>query len=133
MKKCVFFTVFMLASALIFAQAPRGGSRGDEPRFSPEEMAKRTTERMVRELKLTPEQITPVDSINLLYTKAQQVLFQAANGDREILREKFAALNQEKEKAFEKVLTKDQFERYKKKAAEMANSRRRLKSSDSTH
>jgi Spy/CpxP family protein refolding chaperone len=126
MKKFILFTVFLLSSTLIFAQAPRGGGQ----RSSPEEIAKRNTEWMTKDLKLTPEQVAPVDSINLLYAKAQQALFQSNVSDREKLREAFTALNGEKEKAFEKVLTKDQFEQYKKKVAEMTErtDRRRQRS-----
>lgn len=88
-------------------------------------MAKRTTEWMTAELNLTAEQTAPVDSINLLFAKAQQILFQSAEGDREKLRESMPALNQEKEKALSAVLTEEQLELYRKKVTEMARNRRR--------
>ncbi|MDR3262313.1 MAG: DUF4890 domain-containing protein, partial [Tannerella sp.] len=121
--KFVLFIVFSLACTPLFAQAPQG-SRGGGRSFSPEEMAQRTTEWMTKELNLTSDQTTPVDSINLLYARAQQILFQSSEGERDKIREAMDALNQEKEKALAKVLTEAQLELYKKRVSEMANRRR---------
>jgi hypothetical protein len=127
MKKSVLLVAgWLLVSLSLSAQTPQEGRpRGEGQRFTAEEMAKRTTEWMTAELNLTAAQTTPVDSINLLFAQAQQILFQAAEGDREKLRESMTALNQEKEKALSIVLTEEQLERYRKKMAERAPNRRR--------
>ncbi|MDR1455912.1 MAG: DUF4890 domain-containing protein [Tannerella sp.] len=116
----------VLLPVCLSAQTPRGdGPRGEGRRFTAEEMAKRTTEWMTEELKLTAEQTAPVDSVNLLFAQAQQVLFQSAEGDREKLRESVTALNREKEKALSAVLTEEQLALYRKKIGEQAANRRR--------
>lgn len=110
------FTVFTLSIAL--AQPPQGRQR-----LTVEERAKRTTDWMKTELALTQEQVAPIDSINLLYTKAQQVLFQSSEGDRSKIRESMSALENEKQTALSKVLTPKQLEDYKKRIEEMRNNR----------
>ncbi len=94
-------------------------------RMTVEERAKSVTEWMKTELKLTSEQIAPVDSINLLFAKTQQLLFQSADGDRTKIRESMEGLEKEKVTALAKVLTPEQLEAYKKKAQEMLQNRRR--------
>lgn len=122
MRTFVLFIVSLFVACVsLHAQGRQGGGQ----RLTAEEMAQRQTEWMTTELKLTAEQKNPVDSINLLFARAQQILFQSADGDREKIREATTALNQEKEKALAAVLTDGQMEEYKKKSAEMMNSRRR--------
>ncbi|MDR1336953.1 MAG: DUF4890 domain-containing protein [Tannerella sp.] len=127
MKKSILFIAgWLLICLSLPAQTPQGGRQhGEGRRITAEEMAKRTTEWMTTELNLTAEQTAPVDSINLLFAQAQQILFQSAEGDREKLRESMTALNQEKEKALSAVLTEEQIELYRKKVTEMASNRRR--------
>ncbi|MDR1676177.1 MAG: DUF4890 domain-containing protein [Tannerella sp.] len=127
MKKSVLLVAgWLLIGLSLHAQTPQEGRpRGEGRRFTAEEMAKRTTEWMTAELNLTAEQTAPVDSINLLFAQAQQILFQSAEGDREKLRESMTALNQEKEKALSAVLTEEQLELYRKKITERATNRRR--------
>jgi len=133
MKKLLMAAVLLCASTVIFAQNQerRGGNR----QFNPEEFAKRQTEWMKTELKLTDKQTKQVDSINLVYAKKQQELFpprqndadgsqtQQTDEERQAAREKrmkqMQELNEKKEAAFAKVLTKEQLETYKKKAEEM--------------
>jgi hypothetical protein len=120
--KQVLFTAVLLLFLFTFANAqnPRGGQR-----MSVEERAKTTTDWMIKELGLTPEQIAPIDSINLLFAKAQQIIFQSADGDREKIRETMEALEKEKVTALAKVLTAEQLDLYRKKRDEMTSSRRR--------
>ena len=119
MKKILLLTIVMLSSAFLYAQDGR-------QRMTVEERAKATTEWMKTELKLTAEQIAPVDSVNLLFTKAQQMLFQSSTeGDRSKLMDQMTALNNEKDVALSKVLTAEQLEAYKKKNQEMMQNRRR--------
>jgi hypothetical protein len=109
---------------MVFTLANAQNSRGGQ-RMSVEERAKMTTEWMIKELNLTSEQIVPIDSINLLFAKAQQIIFQSSDGDREKIRETMQALEKEKETAFSEFLTTEQLDLYKKKRDEMAAGRRR--------
>ncbi len=118
MKKIFLLTVILVSSLSLFAQEGR-------QRMTVEERAKNATEWMKNELKLSPEQITPVDSINLLFAKTQQLLFQAADGDRSKIRDSMEGLEKEKQTALSKVLTPEQLEAYKKKTQEMMQNRRR--------
>jgi hypothetical protein len=121
MKKIAFLTFLLLiiTGSFAFAQRPEGGRGGGQ--FSAEEIAKRNTDWMKTDLNLTETQIAPVDSINLLYAKAQLVLFQSANGDREKIREAIRELGAKKEESLAPVLTKEQLELYKKKVTERGN------------
>ncbi|GHT58726.1 hypothetical protein AGMMS50239_03840 [Bacteroidia bacterium] len=92
--------------------------------FSAEEIAKRNTDWMKKDLNLKEAQIAPVDSINLLYAKAQLALFQSANGDREKIREAMTKLGVKKEESLTPVLTKEQLNLYKKRVSERGNSNR---------
>jgi Spy/CpxP family protein refolding chaperone len=127
MKKTTFLAFLLLATTLVFAQRPEGGRRTDGGRgqFSAEEIAKRNTDWMTKDLNLTEEQIAPVDSINLLYAKAQVVLFQSATGDRDAIREAIRELGVKKEEALSAVLTDEQLDLYKKKMSERGNRRNR--------
>jgi hypothetical protein len=129
MKKVILFTAFLLTTTLLFAQSPQGPQeqrgRQRQERISPEAIAKRNTEWMTKELNLTAEQVAPVDSINLVFAKAQQVIFQSAGEDRQKFRENLQALEKEKETSLSGVLTAEQLELYKKKREEMTRNRRR--------
>lgn len=119
-KSIMILTACMLCSTImILAQPPQ--NRGQ--RMTVEERAKRTTEWMTTELKLSQEQINPVDSINLLFARAQQSYFQSVDGDRDKIREAMVTLETEKEAALAKVLTPEQLETYKAKVKEMASQR----------
>jgi len=119
MKKLVLVAFLFCVTTAIFAQPGQG-----RPQFNPEDMAKRQTEWMTKELSLTDAQVAPVDSINLVYAKKQAELFKP-DGDREAMREKMTALNAEKEKAFAAVLTEEQLKKYKESARGMFGGGRR--------
>ena len=107
MRKYLFAIVCLfVVSSTVFAQRPN-------PR-SPEENAKQTTEWMKTELNLTPEQVAPIDSINLVFAQAQAVLIERANGDFASVREDMRKLNALRLEAYEKILTDEQMEAYKK-------------------
>lgn len=118
MKKILLTTVLLLSVSLItLAQ-----NRRERP--SPEDMAKRNTEWMTKELSLTEDQIVLVDSVNLVFAKAQQRIFEEIGENFEGVRETMQALEEEKVKAFSEVLSEDQLELYKKKRDEMRQNRR---------
>ena len=114
--------ITLLNIGLVIAQPPQG--RGN--RVSVEEWAKRTTEWMEKELDLTPDQVTPIDSINLLFAKAQQAYFQTVDrGDRDKIREAMTTLEQEKITSLSKILTSEQLELYKVKIQEVRDNAER--------
>ena len=114
----------LLLAVLLFTVFTISYAQGGRQRMSPEERAKRTTEWMKTELKLTQEQVVEIDSINLAYAKAQQSLLEEANGDRSKISEKMTALTKERNDAFSKVLTKEQMDLYKQKSRERRNNGR---------
>ncbi len=126
MKNLLLSCVMLLSITMVEAQQPPQGRQ----RMTVEERAKQITEWMTTELNLTSAQIAPVDSINLLFAQAQRVLFQAAEGDRDKIRENMTVLAKEKETALAKVLTPEQLEAYKKKNAEMMDNFRNRRRSE---
>ena len=115
MKKILFVIVCMLVvSATVFAQ------RGNNQR-SPEENAKQLTERMKTVVNLTPEQIAPIDSINLVFAQAQAKLREKANGDFASIREDMQKLNALQIEAYGKILTNEQMQAYNKMREERQN------------
>jgi len=108
----------LVVSLSVSAQPGRGGNQR-----TPEERAKQMTERMTTELKLTPEQVAPVDSINLVFAQAQAKLFEKANGDFASVREDMQKLDALRLEAYGKVLTQDQLDAYKKMMEERMRNR----------
>ena len=115
MKKILFGIICLLA--LSFTVSAQQGQGGNRPNFSnPEEMAKRETETLKTELKLTQTQLAPVEAANLAYSKEIAKLFENAGGggDRTAMREQMTKLEAKRVEAFGKVLTKEQLDAYKK-------------------
>ena len=108
MKKFLFAIVCLLIVSLTISAQPGGNQR------TPEENAQRTTEWMKTELNLFPDQVAPIDSINLVFAKAQAKLIENANGDFTSVREDMRKLNALRLEAFEKVLTDEQIQAYQK-------------------
>ena len=113
MKRFLLAIVCVCVVSLTVSAQPGGGNRR-----TPEENAKRQTERMTVELKLTPEQVAPVDSINLVFAQARAKVFEKANGDFASVREDMQKLSALQLEAFGKVLTDDQLVTYKKQMEE---------------
>ena len=110
MKKIVFvFVCALIVSVTGFAQQ-RGGT--------PQEMANRQTEWMKTELKLTAEQVTQVEAINLSIAKERAAMMEKAGGDFGSIRDDMQKLNEKTEAELTKVLTQEQLEAYKKQAAQ---------------
>jgi len=118
MKKILFAIICLFALTLTVSAQPGGGNRR-----SPEESAKRMTDMMKTELNLTPSQVAPVDSINLVFAQAQAKLFEKANGDRDSIREDMQKLNALRLEAYGKVLTQEQLDAYKKMMEERMRNR----------
>ena len=115
MKRILYVTVCLfIISATAFAQQRGGGAFGG----TPEENAKRTTERMTTELKLTAAQVPQVEAINLSMAKERAQLMEKAGGDFTSVRADMQKLNEKTEAALTKVLTKEQLDLYKQQAAQ---------------
>jgi LAS superfamily LD-carboxypeptidase LdcB len=117
MKRFIFVSVCLLIVSIAAFAQQRNNQR------SPEENAKQMTERMTTELKLTPDQVAPVDSINLVFAKAQAKVFEKANGDFASVRDDMRKLNALRVEAYSKVLTDEQLEAYKAMVAERMRNR----------
>ena len=117
MRKILFLFVSLFIVALSVSAQP--GQRGG----TPEENAKRNTEQMKTSLNLTPAQIAPVDSINLVYAKALAKLWESSSGDFASMREPMQKLQADQLKAFEKVLTDEQLQAYRKSLEERQRNR----------
>jgi len=115
--KRLLFAISCLFIVSFTVSAQQGNQR------SPEENAKRMTERMTTDLNLTPQQVAPVDSINLVFAKAQAALREKANGDFSSMRDDMQKLNALRFQAFEKVLTDEQMQAYKKLMEERQRNR----------
>ena len=105
-----------IVSSTVFAQRPN-------QQRSPEENAKRTTEMMTTELNLTPEQVVPIDSINLVFALAQAKLVENANGDFASVREDMRKLNALRLEAYAEILTEEQMQAYTKLMEERQRNR----------
>jgi Spy/CpxP family protein refolding chaperone len=103
-----FTATIMLLASIVMAQPPQGGPG----RMNPEEMVKRQTEEMVKELSLDATQTEKVTAINKKYADKMGEVFQSSQGNREGMREKMQALRTEKEAELKTVLTVSQFTKY---------------------
>lgn len=122
MKKIYLLAFVLLTTTFAFAQRPEGGQgQGGRRQFSAEEIAQRNTDWMKKDLNLTDDQVAPVDSINLVYAKAQVALMQSASGDRESMRTAMQDLMAKKGEALSSVLTKEQMDLYKQRMSERGN------------
>lgn len=104
---------YFLATALLFAtvvmaQPPQGGPG----MMNPEEMVKRQTDEMVKELGLDAKQTEKVTAINKKYADKMGKLFQESQGNREGMREKMQALRTEKDAELKPILTAEQYTKY---------------------
>ena len=104
-------TVFVLFSTLNVVGQGRN-------RKSPEEMAKQQTEWMKKELKLSAEQEQKMYNINLETAKKMRQTRERHSGNREAMQEEMKVTRRQKDKEMKEVLTKEQYELYKKKLDE---------------
>jgi len=104
-------TVFVLFSTLNVVGQGRN-------RKSPEEMAKQQTEWMKKELKLSAEQEQKMYNINFETAKKMRQTRERHSGNREAMQEEMKVTRRQKDKEMKEVLTKEQYELYKKKLDE---------------
>ena len=96
------------------------GTAFSQQRMNPEEMAKRTTEWMKTELKLTADQAAKVEAVNLSMAKERSKMMENAGngGNRETMRAEMEKLNAKTLEEFGKILSKEQLDEYQKQAAQ---------------
>jgi len=108
-QRMIFLAITLFITTMVVAQPPQGGG-GRE--FNPEEMVKRQTEQMVKDLGLNDTQKTKVEAINKKYSTKMGEIFQSAGGDREKAREKMKAMRTEKNVELKGVLTAEQYTKF---------------------
>lgn len=116
------FLLFLSAAPVAQAQdnpAPVERRRGGPGGGDPQQMAERQTAHMTDALKLTPQQRSSVQTINLKYAQQRKSLFEAnRDADREAMRPKMDALQQQQDAELDQVLTADQRATWQKVKAE---------------
>ncbi len=110
--------LFIFSISSVYAQGS-GMGRGNA---TPEERAKRQTERMKDELKLTPAQEPKAQAINLKYAKKMEDVRKLT--DTAAQRKSMMELNKQKETELKTVLTPEQLKTYQKAVEEMMSRRR---------
>ncbi|MDB4334764.1 DUF4890 domain-containing protein [bacterium] len=113
MKKFLVIALSLFVVGLS-ANAQRGGNKGGDKGVTPEESAKKQTEKMTELLSLTDKQKPLVSALNLKYAKALKTLRNANSGDREAMRTQMKTQRTEQEAEFKKILSEEQFAKYKK-------------------
>jgi Spy/CpxP family protein refolding chaperone len=101
MKKNMLLLGLMLVSTIIFAQR----------KVDPMERAARQTEKLKKELSLDEVQYKAISAINEDYAGKQAAVWRDSSLSKEERRDRMRTLHQEKEAAFNKVLTKEQREK----------------------
>jgi Spy/CpxP family protein refolding chaperone len=126
MKKIIVFSssVLIMLIFTISAFAQQGGGRGS---MTPQEIADRQTNQMKETLVLTAEQLPKIEALNLTYAEKMVTAREAADGDRESMRDTFRAMMKEKDVTLKEILTSEQWtklEAWRKEARENGQRRR---------
>ncbi len=120
MKKLIFSLIAILTiSFSIDAQRQQRGNMG-----TPEEMAKKQTERMKEDLALNADQEVKVGEINLKFINKQKDLRKNASSDRTAMREAMKTVRNERKAEMKKVLTEEQYKKMLAKDKEMMQKRK---------
>ena len=106
---------FLLLTVCVFIAAVTAYS---QQRMDPTEMAKRTTDWMKTELKLSDDQTAKVEAINLSMAKERSKLMENSDGNFESMRGEMEKMNAKTLEEFGKILTKEQLEEYQKQQAQ---------------
>ena len=130
MKKMVsvaFAALMMIFAVDTMAQPPRGGFGG--PQFSPEQMAQRQTERMTRELGLSPKQAEQVYQIQMERSKRMQQAFRGGRPEPghagEDMHQKMMQERRHVAEQYKRILTPEQYmkwEQMQQRGSEMRGS-----------
>jgi len=107
MKKLIVLSV-MLMAIFSFATA----QQQQRQMGTPEERAKRETDRLTELLKLTADQKAKIQAVELDLAKQMDAKRQKAQGDREAIRAVVQEIQKLREEKYKPVLTADQFKKY---------------------
>lgn len=119
MKKLVLLLmVALFATSGVFAQ------QRQRERPNSEDMAKRQTETLTKELSLTDAQKEKVYSIVLKFAKSQPQRQQGDNTDREKRREEFQKIQKQRNDSIKTILTDDQKKKFDKHLEDMQSKMR---------
>jgi Spy/CpxP family protein refolding chaperone len=119
----VMVLTMLIAISLPAVRAQYGQGMGGG-NATPEERAKRQTERMKEQLSLTAAQEPKVSAINLKYAKKMEDVRKMT--DTAAQRKSVMNLNKQKEAEFKAVLTPEQMKIYQKMVEEMMARRRQM-------
>ncbi len=100
----------VLAAGILIAPLAMAQDKQGKEQKTPEERAKRHTERMTQELGLTAEQSAKVGDINLRYVDVLADL-KASGQDKEVMKEQGKALRDKRDEELKLVLTAEQYTR----------------------
>lgn len=122
MRKILFIALAAIMACGLQAQndAPQKG----HGKHSPEKMAQVMTKRMAKDLKLDKATEAKVGEINLKFAKDEQAAREAAKGEEGKVHKELKKLQKDKDMAFEKVLSPEQFAAYKAKRQEMKDKKK---------
>ncbi|MTI32839.1 hypothetical protein [Xanthovirga aplysinae] len=109
--------IFGISASTLFAQ--RGGMSRN-----PEEIAKKQTKEMTKELDLSPEQAEEVMQINKESAEKTQALMQESQGNREEMRTGMQEIQMEKDKKLKEVLDEEQWGKWEKMKEQMRKQQR---------
>ncbi|MCC6937639.1 MAG: hypothetical protein IT226_05400 [Flavobacteriales bacterium] len=117
MKKTIIIAALTILTSAAYAQDK------EKPQRTPAERAQIRTERMTKDLGLTPEQITKVEAINRKYAEQAEGMRtardQEAGPARKAAQEKRKAMRDAHEAEMKAVLSTEQFATWKKQQEEM--------------
>jgi Spy/CpxP family protein refolding chaperone len=113
--------LMLAAIAVVFVCSTALGQQRQRP--SSDDIAKKQTEQMTKNLSLTDDQKAKVDAINLKYAKKQEEAFKSSKEDREAKREEMKKTRDAKDSELKAVLTADQYTKYQQIREEQKNKR----------
>lgn len=115
MKKQIMLLLAFVLALNICAFAQQGGGQ----RMSPEERSKAQVERLTKELSLSKEQASKLDTVFLESNKAMQKMREdARNNGGSFDRAAFEKYNAERDAKVKAVLTEEQYKKYEAQQAE---------------
>ncbi|MFC2097855.1 hypothetical protein ACFLSI_05925 [Bacteroidota bacterium] len=109
MRIMTFALIFLFSQSLI---AQDRGQEGSGQRQSREERQKAQRTQLIKDLKLTKDQIVKYDAANKKYTEALTKMRES--GDREGMREKMQEETKKRDAEYKKIFDKSQLEKYTK-------------------
>lgn len=107
--------IILLATSILFffALAANAQQRGPKEKMTPEEQSAKMVERLNKELTLTAKQQTDLKTFFADSFKKRNETFQKNKDNREAMRESMKKNREETDVQLKKVLTADQYKKYK--------------------